>query len=97
MYGLNTPIWQLTVGEFLELTEKSFHPMLEKAKSAQPSNKQEKRLVYGIAGLAKLLSCSMTTAQKYKNSGVFDKAITQIGRKIIIDADLALKLAGKLS
>lgn len=91
MYNLNTPIWQLTVGEFLELQER-FSP----AKEAEDKNPEQegKKLVYGIKGLAELLSCSTTTAQKIKNSGSIDKAITQFGRKIIIDAELALKLAG---
>ena len=35
------------------------------------------------------------TANRIKKSGKIDKAITQIGRKIIIDAELALELAGK--
>ena len=33
--------------------------------------------------------------QPYKEKGKIDKAITQIGRKIIVDAELALELAGK--
>ena len=32
---------------------------------------------------------------RIKKSGKIDKAITQIGRKIIVDAELALELAGK--
>ena len=35
------------------------------------------------------------TANRIKKSGKIDKAITQIGRKIIVDAELALELAGK--
>ena len=37
--------------------------------------------------------CSVPTANRIKKSGVIDKAITQIGRKIVVDADLALSLA----
>ena len=33
------------------------------------------------------------TANRIKKSGIIDKAITQIGRKIVVDADLALSLA----
>ena len=32
---------------------------------------------------------------RIKKSGKIDKAITQIGRKIIVDVELALELAGK--
>lgn len=85
---LNTPIWQLTVGEFLELQKK-----LESHKTdiAQPTDIQ--KYVYGIAGIAELFNCSKTTANAIKQSGKIDKAIKQIGRKIIVDARLALELA----
>lgn len=91
MYNLDTPLWQLTVGEFLELQERAMKPLREtEEKPAQGGG--EKRLVYGIRGLARLLDCSHTTAQKVKNSGVIDRAVTQFGRKLIIDADLAISL-----
>ena len=35
--------------------------------------------------------------QQVKKSGKISKAITQIGRKIIVDAELALELAGHKS
>lgn len=54
-----------------------------------------KKYVYGIAGIARLFGCSMPTANRIKQSGKIDKAITQIGRKIIVDSDLALELAGR--
>lgn len=90
MYNLNTPIWQLTVGEFLELQQR----VMEKEVGEQHHSvkRPEKELVYGLKGIAKLLGCSTTTAQTIKNSGVIDKAITQVGRKIVTDAELALKL-----
>ena len=89
MYNMNTPIWQLTVGEFLELAEKTRVQSIKKEECKHVFNK---KIIYGIKGLSKLLNCSTTTAQKIKNSGVIDKAITQIGRKLIIDADLSLTL-----
>ncbi len=57
--------------------------------------KEEKRYVYGIAGIARLFNCSIPTANRIKSSGKINGAITQIGRKIIVDADLALELAGR--
>ncbi len=61
----------------------------------QPVTDTEKKYVYGILGIAKLFGCSLPTANRIKKSGKIDKAITQIGRKIIVDAELALELAGK--
>ena len=54
-----------------------------------------RKYVYGIPGIARLFGCSLPTANRIKKSGKIDKAITQIGRKIIVDAELALELAGK--
>ena len=61
----------------------------------QPVTDTERKYVYGILGIAKLFGCSLPTANRIKKSGRIDKAITQIGRKIIVDAELALELAGK--
>ena len=83
----NTPIWQLTVGEFLEL-QKFQMPSDEEAKKLNP----EKRYVYGIDGLAVLFGCSKWKANEIKQSGKIDAAIKQNGRKIIVDAELAVKL-----
>lgn len=87
MYNLNTPIWQLTVGEFIEL-----HQRFTAQNPPEDKEPDAKNLVYGIKGLAELLHCSTTRAQQIRSSGIIDKAITQYGRKLIIDADLALKL-----
>ena len=61
----------------------------------QPVTDTSRKYVYGILGIAKLFGCSLPTANRIKKSGRIDKAITQIGRKIIVDAELALELAGK--
>ena len=82
----NTRIIDLTVGELMEL--------LETIKTAQQEAPKapEKRLVYGIAGIAQIFNCSMTTANRIKASGRIDQAIKQSGRIIVVDADLALEL-----
>ena len=77
---------KLTVGEF-----KAF---LESVVPKIPTY-EEKRYVYGYKGIAELFKCSLSKAQSIKMSGKIDKAITQTGRKIIVDANLALKLLQK--
>ena len=83
----NTRIIDLTVGQLMQLLDK---------KQATAEIKEEpekaKRLVYGIAGIAQLFNCSMTTANRIKASGRIDDAITQHGRIIVVDADKALVL-----
>jgi len=87
------PIWQMTGEEFLFLQQNS------EQKQVQPVTLSEtqKKYVYGIGGIARLFGCSIPTANRIKQSGKIDKAITQIGRKIIVEAELALELAGRRS
>ncbi|WP_018627368.1 DUF3853 family protein [Niabella aurantiaca] len=88
MYNLDTPIWQLTVADFIDLNKKIM------AEATQPPAKDftEKRYVYGLAGLMAALNCSKSKAHEIKKSGKIDAAISQHGRKIIIDADKAISL-----
>lgn len=75
-----TPIWQLTVGEFLEISS---------------GVNSEKKYEYGLKGLAKILGCSVSKASEVKSSGLLDEAIIQNGNIIIIDKEKALLLFGK--
>lgn len=84
----DTPIVMLTVGQLREYLKINTPSVPDPAK-------EEKKYVYGIRGIAGLFNCSMPTANRIKASGKIDRAITQIGRKIIVDADLALELAGR--
>lgn len=79
----DTPLFKLTVGEFLELQNAQMK-LLFSAKN----NKYE----YGIKGLAKTLGCSRSKASRIKASGILDEAIFQNGKMIIIDKDKALEL-----
>ena len=87
----NKPLWQMTGEEFLYLQQN------REQKEEQPTivSSTSKKHVYGMAGIARLFGCSVPTANRIKQSGKIDKAITQVGRKIIVDAELALELAGR--
>lgn len=56
------------------------------------TTKSEKRYVYGLKGLAKVLDVSKSKAMNIKSSGILDEAIYQNGRLIKIDAELAIDL-----
>ncbi|MEG1401015.1 DUF3853 family protein [Bacteroides sp.] len=88
------PIWQMTGEEFLYL-QQSGAVVSNAPTTITDTTTTVKRHVYGIVGIAKLFGCSLPTANRIKKSGKIDKAITQIGRKIIVDAELALELAGR--
>ena len=91
---LSKPVWQMTGEELMYLYE---HASIHAGTQAQPQpvTNPERKYVYGMPGIARLFGCSIPTANRIKKSGKIDKAIIQIGRKIIVDAELALELAGK--
>ncbi len=86
---MQKPVAMMT-GEELTLLIGSFKSQdASDAATATPS----RHLYYGIAGIAEIFGCSVPTANRIKHSGVIDDAITQVGRKIIVDGDKALILA----
>ena len=91
---LDKPVWQM-IGEELLFLAQHGKTHDEGEIAVKFSAKEQKHFVYGLAGLARLFGCSLPTANRIKHSGKIDRAITQIGRKIIIDAELALELAGR--
>lgn len=73
----------MTGEEFLSLQE-TF--MKEAGMSANPEPEDNsENYTYGIRGIASIFGCSISTANRIKSSGVIDRAIKQIGRKIIIN------------
>lgn len=79
-----TPLWQLTVGEFKDLLTE----VIESNPFEVETN--DNQYVYGMEGLANLLGCSKSSARRLKSAGVFEDALIQDGRKIIVDAQKAL-------
>ena len=60
--------------------------------SAEVAPEYKKLYVYGVQGIAETFGCSIPTANRIKASGVIDDAITQVGRKIVVDPELAIQL-----
>jgi hypothetical protein len=87
---INKPLWQLTVGEFLELRN-----ILVPEQKPVVQEYDGDRYVFGIAGIARLLGCSKTMVCEYRKNGWIEPAIKQNGRKIVCDAKLALELFGQ--
>ncbi|MDR2040600.1 MAG: DUF3853 family protein [Bacteroidales bacterium] len=80
----------LTVGQLKHIFGQQFV-----SNPVQSNPDKEKRYVYDIGGIARLFNCSSPTANRIKKSGKINAAIKLIGRKIIVDAGLALELAGR--
>lgn len=75
----------LTVGDLVEIIRSIQSE--QKTQNATPTG----RLVFGLKGVSELFGCSHKTAQHYKDH-IIQEAVRQNGRKIVVDADLALKL-----
>ena len=85
----STPIALLTVGQLKELLsiDKQPEPIIQSG---------EKRLVYGLAGIRRLFNVSHATAFRYKETIIKD-AVSQNGRKIVVDAEKAMELFNQKS
>ena len=90
---LGKPVWQMT-GEKLFFLVQHGNISTNGKVAKTTSAKEGRRYVYGLAGIARLFGCSLPTANLIKQSGKINRAIMQVGRKIIVDANLALELAG---
>lgn len=85
-----TRIIDLTVGQLEDLTRAWVRSEVANTKAGE--GHQDKRHVYGLKGLAKLLGCSVTRACQINTSGVIEPALTRLGNLLIFDADLVLSL-----
>lgn len=86
---LEKPLWQFTGKDHAYMMK---HILMESFSSEEAEPSSQKRYVQGINGIAELFGCSKSTAQRIKKSGIIDDAITQVKRKILVDANLALQL-----
>lgn len=80
----------MTGEEFLFLSQYSKGAFEEKKESIL-----DEKYVYGLAWIADIFNCSITTVNRIKQSGKIDKAITQVGKNIIVDAKLTFELTGR--
>lgn len=87
-----TRVIDLTVGQLEDLIRSWVRS--EEA-SAKADDRQDKRHVYGLKGLAKLLGCSTTSACKINTSGIIEPALTRLGNLLIYDSDMVLDLIKK--
>lgn len=81
-----TPIAMLTVGQLKEVLN-----LVEQPEKVVKIDTTTKQYVYGLKGIREVFQVSHATAQKYKD-GILKKAVTQYGRKIILDVDMARML-----
>ena len=88
MINDDTRIIDLTVGELNRLLDERDRLLCERIAAVVGDDLPAR--VEGIRGIAQIYHCSVPTAQRIKNSGKIDCAITQVGRKIVVDTRTAL-------
>ena len=76
----------LTVGQLKEVLN-----LEEQKEVVTKVDLTDKKYAYGLKGIRNTFNVSHATAQKYKD-GILKDAITQYGRKIIMDIDKAMEL-----
>lgn len=84
----DTRIIDLTVADLERLLQEREERLIRRL-TEQP---ELPAIVEGIAGIASLYHCSTATAQRIKNSGRINAAITQVGRKILVNTRVALAI-----
>lgn len=84
----NTPIAMLTLGQLKEALQPQLQNQLPQP---DKSDVEVKRYVYGLRGIRELFGVSHATAQRYKDT-FLAPAVKQNGRKVIIDAAMAMEL-----
>lgn len=89
---LQKPVCMMT-GEELAFLINNIGLLTDRKVSEGKTPTPNRRLAYGIKGIADTFGCSIPTANRIKKSGAIDNAISQVGRKIVLDVDLALELA----
>ena len=84
----STPLSMLTVGQLKSIIISS--------PGSVSTTRDQKHYVYGLAGICQLFHCKESRAQKLKNT-IIREAVSQDGRTIVVDADLAIELFEKNS
>lgn len=88
---MNNPrLIDLTLEDLDRILDERDRMLVERIRAEVASNLPSH--VKGIKGIAEIYGCSMATAQRIKNSGKIDAAITQVGRTIVTDTRAALAL-----
>lgn len=81
----------ITADQIREIATEAARAALAGQPTTDTTAGKPRRYVYGLRGIRDLFNVSHTTAQRYKNT-FLAPAITQRGKKIVVDADRAMEL-----
>ena len=89
-----SPLYTLTVGEFIELLDQRFGKAVKSGASNKDAATGTGRQVFGLKGIQELFGVSHKTAQRLKDHDI-KQAVIQNGRMIVVDVDKAMRLFNK--
>lgn len=89
MLANDTPLWQLSVGEFRTLCKEVLE---SQTKPAEISRFSPEDLCYGYKEIAKFLKVGESTMYRWKRDRLLDKALIQYGRRVIAIKEELLKV-----
>lgn len=84
---------EVTEDQVAGITHILMSSMDDSAVSVNASTPEGNDLVWGIAGLARLMNCSTVSAQRMRNEGRFDEAMYKFGKKLAWDRKKVLEIA----
>ena len=87
---LEKPVWQMTGQELIDLVRVSG----QYGDASSPEGDLRSARVTGVQALADHIGCCASTISMLRRNGVLDEAVvSQVGRKIVFDAEKARVLA----
>ena len=90
-YTDETPIAMLTLGQLKGALQGILSTQAIKVEESRVFQFEEQNSIYGLRGIRKLFNVCHTTAQRYKDT-FLKPAVTQTGRKVILDKQKAIEL-----
>jgi hypothetical protein len=93
----NTRIIDLTAEQFIELLKEAglggkSTPQEIPSEPIERYSYMDKKYVFGYRGIADFFNCSKACIYNYIKDGWIKPAISQMGRKIICDTEVAMRL-----
>lgn len=90
--SLDTRLIDMTARDLIDIINEAVGGKSVRPATVIADHQPKRELVWGIAGISRILGCSKSTVCKLKRNGVLDKAVTQVGRKIIADVNLLMEI-----
>ena len=87
----NTRAIDLTAGDIYAMIVEAVQEVVPQL--TPPIYNKEERYVVGLEGIMKAVGCKRWKACQLHKSGMFDEAISEVGRNMVVDVEKAREIA----